>query len=132
MIFIDACIFIALGNENDVHYERAIQILKEIESKKYGPPCTSDYVFNEIIGVTRRKKSKEESISLGEHVRDSTFIITTSNTLLESAWDFFKESEHQFSLVDCTIIKTLEYGKIEFLATFDKEFLKLRTIKVVS
>ena len=36
MIFIDASVFVAFGNEKDVHHKRALNLFEEIEKGRYG------------------------------------------------------------------------------------------------
>lgn len=132
MIFIDASVFVAFGNEKDVHHKRALQLFEEIEQGKYGLHFTSDYVFNETVGVINRKVSREKAIVLGDYIKESTLIINITNEVLDLTWATFKESQDKLSLVDWSIVTVMDLEKIEFLATFDKEFLKIKTIKVIS
>ena len=65
MIFIDASIFLAYDNIDDMHHEKAIKFLEDIESWKYGQYFTSDYIINEVIGVTLRKLGKKHALRPG-------------------------------------------------------------------
>lgn len=132
MIFIDASVFVAFGNEKDVHHKRAMHLFEEIEQGKYGLHFTSDYIFNETVGVINRKVNKEQAIVLGDYIKESTLIIYITNETLDLTWTTFKESQDKLSLVDCSIITVMYLEKVEYLATFDKEFLKIGDIKVIS
>ncbi len=131
MIFIDASVFVAFGNEKDVHHKRALNLFEEIEKGRYGLHFTSDYIFNETIGVINRKVSREKAILLGDHIKESTLIINITNEILDNTWTIFKESKDKLSLVDCSIVTVMELEKIEYLATFDKEFSKIETLKII-
>ena len=75
MIFIDASVFLAKDNLSDVHHQKALAILEDVEKDKYGSALTSDYIFNEVVGVTCRKKSKEKAIELGRKILHSTSLL---------------------------------------------------------
>ena len=131
MIFIDANIFLAIDNVKEVHHKRAKEIFYEIEQGKYGDPLTSDYVFNELVGVTFRKKGKEMSLQIGEQVINSVFVKNIDRFLLMISWKSFKDSNLTLNLVDCTNISVMEKLDIDYIATFDKEFKKVKKIKVI-
>ena len=131
MIFIDANLFIAYANKNDLHHKRALQIFEEIEQEKFGLPLTSDYIFNEVVGVICRKVSKEESIRVGNFIKESTLLLNTTKEVMEEAWTMFKESHSKLSFIDCSIIIFSKIEKVEFIATIDKEFLKISELKII-
>ena len=129
MIFIDANIFIAYDNEKDVHHNQAKKLFEEIENGKYDHYFTSDYVFNEVVGVTLRKLSKERAIILGNQILQSIFIINIDDHLLKQAWQQFSKSDLKLSLVDYTNVVICKATNALFIATFDKEFDKIEGIK---
>jgi len=132
MIFIDANIFLAYANENDVHHGKALQIFNAIESGVYGPPFTSDYVFNEVVGVTFRKQGKKEAIILGNHILNTIFMLHMDEHLLKEAWKLFATTNFTFNLVDCSNLVLMNLAKAESIVTFDKEFSKIGTINVIA
>ncbi len=133
MIFIDANIFLAYANEDDIHHDRAVKILTTvINDKKYGPLFTSDYVFNEVVGVTFRKVGKREAIILGEHMRKTVFILAIDDHLLKEAWKLFADTHTKLNLVDCSNLAVMKLAKTGFIATFDREFLQISGITVIA
>ncbi len=132
LIFIDANIFLAHDNINDVNHKSALKILEEIESGKYGDYFTSDYVFNEIVGVTFRKRGKERAVLLGEQVLKSILTINIDDHLLKEAWKIFSTTKLSLNLVDCTNLATMKLAGAEFIATLDKEFAQMKSIEVIS
>ena len=132
MIFIDANIFLAGDNLNDVNHTRALKILKEIESGKFGDYFTSDYVFNEIIGVTFRKKGKNRAVLLGEQILKSILMINIDDHLLKETWKIFSNTKLNLNLVDCTHLAAMKIINVELIATFDKEFMNMLEIQVIS
>ena len=132
MIFIDANIFLAYDNLNDVNHTRASKILKEIESGKFGDFFTSDYIFNEVVGVTFRKKGKDRAVLLGEQILKSFLIINIDDHLLKEAWKIFSKTKLNLNLVDCTHIAAMKIINVELIATLDKEFMNMPEIQVIS
>lgn len=132
MIFIDANIFLAYDNLSDVNHTRALKIWEEIESGKHGDYFTSDYVFNEIVGVTFRKKGKERAVLLGEQVLKSVLIINIDDHLLKEAWKIFSNTRLNLNLVDCTNLAAMNIVGAEVIATLDKEFIQVKDIEVIS
>ncbi len=121
MIFLDASLLLAFENENDVFHQQAVQLIQAIDEKTYGDPIMSDYVFNEIIGVTFRKKGKERAIALGNYIQNSVFMFNVHDHLLQEAWKLFASAKSNVNLVDCTTIIVSMLAGAEYLATFDKE-----------
>ena len=132
MILIDANIFLAYDNLNDVNHTRALKILKEIESGKFGDFFTSDYIFNEVVGVTFRKKGKDRAVLLGEQILKSFLIINIDDHLLKEAWKIFSKTKLNLNLVDCTHLAAMKIIYVELIATLDKEFMNVPEIQVIS
>ncbi|MBI2667028.1 type II toxin-antitoxin system VapC family toxin [Candidatus Woesearchaeota archaeon] len=130
MIFIDANIFLAYDNKDDVQHKKAIAIWKEIEEGMFGRPITSDYILNEVVGVTFRKKGKQKALVLGEGIFKSMVIVNIDEHLLSEAWKFFSATELSLNLVDCTNVVVTKTVGAEHIATFDKEFQKLKTLNI--
>jgi len=131
MIFIDANIFLAYWNTQDVHHKKAVVLWGQIVSGVYGECFTSDYVFNEIVGVALRKLGKEKTILLGDHILKSMLIINIDDYVLQRAWTFFTKTKLALSLVDCTNLIVLEMAQTKDIATLDKEFTKISHVNIV-
>ncbi len=59
-------------------------------------------------------------------------IINLDQGILEEAGDIFKDQEDtRFSFTDCTTIACMRGNIIKNLATFDKDFKKLKEINVI-
>ncbi len=132
MILLDANVFLAYANANDVHHAKAVGIFTAIESGIYGPPLTTDYILNEVVGVTFRKQGKKEAVSLGEHILKTIFIVYIDDHLLKEAWKLFATTNFTFNLIDCSNLVTMNMAKVEYIATLDKEFSKIGTINVIN
>ncbi len=131
-IIVDANIFCAFANKDDIHNEKSTKIIKEIISNKYGKPLTTDYVFDEILTFLLRRSDKKNAIEFGKFLLNSQIsILHINNIIFQEAWSIFQKLE-KFSFTDCTNIAVMKIFDIKQIATFDKEFLKLKNIKIVS
>ncbi len=130
-VFIDTSVFVAYYNKRDVHHERAVSILKEIDAGKHGKVFTSDYVFDEAVTVVLvRTKSVEKAIKLGEHLLKSDIdLLKVNSYVFREAWDLFKKVKMSFT--DCTNIVFMKIFGIGKIATFDEGFKKIPDIKVI-
>lgn len=131
MIILDASVLLAYDNVNDVHHHRATRIMQLLEEGKYGEPLITDYVFQEVVGVTFRKKGKERAIYIGNTLRNIAFMMPFDDHLLQLAWEFFVNTTTTLNFVDCTTVIAGIFTKTPFLATFDKEFSRIESIHIV-
>ncbi len=131
MIFIDANIFIAYDNIDDVHHKSAKNIFQNIDEGMYGDPISSDYVFNEVVGVVYRKFGKERALIIGEFLIASVVLLPIHDHMINESWALFKHSPFSLNLVDCSHLIAMKSTKITSIATFDKEFLKIPTIQTI-
>ena len=130
-IFVDASLFYAYINIDDVHHKRAKKVMEDIVSGKYGKPVTSDYIFDESVTVTMRKADKERALNLGNLIINSEVIlIQVSEPVFQRAWKLFEKAEG-LSFTDCTNLAFMKTFGIERIATFDKAFSRDKGVKVV-
>ena len=131
MFLIDANFFIAHNNIQDIHHEKAKSLFSEIFDGKYGHYFTTDYVLNEVVGITFRKLGKNHALLVGNQIINTVFILNIDDHILNDSWKFFSQTKLNFNLVDCTNIIAIDITKTENIATFDKEFKKLNIVRVV-
>ena len=134
MIFVDSNVFISYYNEDDINHNLAIKILKDIEEFKYGNAIISDYVFDEIITVCLlRIKEKEKVIKLGLAILKSKIkIFKVNKDIFKKAWQLFQEYNLKMSFTDFTNLAFLDLLGIDNIATFDKDFKKVKNVNVVN
>ncbi len=132
MILVDANILLAVLNTDDIQHKAAKDLWKEIESLKFGNFFITDYIFNEIIGVTFRKYGKNRARKIGQHIIETIHILIIDQKELYYSWQFFIKSNLKLNLVDCTNLSALNTYETRQIATFDKEFNKVKGIEVVS
>ena|SRR3989344_7259028 len=131
MILIDTSVLCAYYNSRDVHHKRAVEIIEDVVSKKYGKAIITDYIFDELVTVAMRKIGKPLSIEIGGYLLNSEILIfKINNIVFDKSWKLFKE-EQNFSFTDSTTVVFMETFSIKKIATFDKEFKKIKNIEVI-
>ncbi len=133
MIFLDTSFIVSYKIENDENHEKAVELMQEIITGKYGKPAISDYIFDETVTVIFNKSKKLSiSINIGDELKDSAAIIKIDDAIFEEAWILFKnQKETKFSFTDCTILSVMKRGVIKNIATFDRDFKSIKEINVI-
>ena len=133
MIFLDSSFLIAYYNSLDKHNKKASEIMNQLISGKYGVPCLSDYIFDEVVTVLSiRSKDKSVSIALGEILRESLEIIKINEELFDKSWNIFKDQKNtSFSFTDCTNLAVMQEYGLSHIATFDEDFTKFKGISII-
>lgn len=129
VIFIDASIFCAYANKDDVHHKESLEIVKSISGKEES--ITTDYIFDESVTVALRRVNKEAAISIGQIILNSeTFLVPVEKNVFDKAWEIFQKTE-KLSFTDCTNLAFMQTFGIGKIATFDKAFKEVKGIEVV-
>lgn len=130
-IFVDASVFCAYANLDDVHHQKAKKIMNNIVSGKYGHGITTDYIFDETVTVVLRRIDKKNAAEVGNLILHSEInLVGIDPMAFQRAWELFQKTEN-LSFTDCTSIAFMRMFGIQNIATFDKEFSKIRDIQVV-
>ena len=134
MIFIDSNVLIAYFNERDKNHNLAIKIISNIDKGKYDKPVISDYIFSEIVTVTLlKKKEKKIAIEAGKEILKSKIkIIKVNKEIFNKAWQLFQEYDLKMSFTDFTNLAILELLSINQIATFDRDFKKIKNIGLIN
>ncbi len=119
--------------DKDTNHEKAVSLMEEIVSGKYGSAITSEYVFDETVTVVLvRSKSLDIAVNAGDLIKESMPVLDVGSSTFEASWRRFKNQKNsKFSFTDCTILEVVESNHIQKLATFDKEFESGESFKVV-
>ena len=128
-IFIDTNVFVAYLNKRDVNHKRAANLIKKVESDEFGQIYISDYVFSEIVTVVMLKVGLKAAIEIGEFLLDEVEILRVNDDVFNEAWKIFKQVKMSFT--DCTIAAMVRMYEIDFLASFDRGFERLKWLKIV-
>mgnify|MGYP001574466605 FL=1 len=134
MIFIDSSILISAEVETDQNHDNAKKIMEDIIDGKYGMPVISDYVFDETVTVTFGRTGNLEKASLvGEKLKAATKLLKVGDTDFDESWEIFQAQKNtKFSFTDCTILSLMKSNGVRNIATFDKDFKKIKEINVIS
>ena len=131
-LLLDTSFLIAFDNENDTHHNKARDLWPQIKERHFGVYFISDYIFDEIIAVTIRKKNKERAKTFGQQIRDSLDIINIDSYLIEEAWKLFNETKTNLNFTDCTNLALLNLLGNKKIATFDKGFIEINDIETIN
>ncbi len=134
MIFLDSSFLVSVEVVTDQNHNRAVEIMDEIIRGEFGEAVTSDYIFDETITVTfARTKDLGKTALVGEVLLNSSRMLKVEDPVFKESWEVFKtQKSAKFSFTDCTTVSLMKEHKIENIATFDKDFKKIKRIKVIS
>lgn len=132
MILLDTSFIVSYNNERDENHERALRVMNDITSNKYGEAAITDYIFDESMTVLLvRLKELNRVVRIGEKLNELT-MQTVGNAIFEIAWSLFRNQKtNKLSFTDCTTIACMQEMNIPLLATFDQEFKKIEGIAVI-
>ena len=129
-IFLDSSFIIALVNDNDSLHERALEYLELTESNE----CyISNLIINEVITVIGDKLGLEIAvsaygllISVFNIVNEYDLADFNSNVML-----LYETYKTKLSFTDSSIVYIMEEKGINNLLSFDKEFKRVKSIKLI-
>lgn len=129
-IFLDSSFIIALVNDNDSLHEQALEYLELTEANE----CyISNLIINEVITVIGNKLGLEIAIStyallttIFNIVNEYDLVDFNSNVML-----LYEAYNTKLSFTDSSIIYIMEEEGIDNLLSFDNEFKKVDSIKLI-
>ena len=125
MILIDTNVLIAFYNSDDSLNKRAVELMRRIDAGEFGTAFVSDYVFDESMNVCSARTNRKAAVELGVVLQESFHIMRVTESVFRAAWWLFKGTKN-LSFTDCTNIALVKELGVEYLATFDKEFKKVK------
>ncbi len=133
MIFLDSSAIIAYKNADDINHKKAVDIFQKLNAGEYGMGVISEFVFSEVTTVLAIRKSLKAAIEVGNVLLEAKEIeIMNASEVFERTWNIFSDQENTgFSFVDASNLACMEMRKIRKIATFDKDFQKIRSVEVV-
>lgn len=132
MLMLDTSFIISYFNTRDQNHSLAAKIAKTITAQKMELYVT-DYVFGEIVTISFLKlKNLKKALDIGKQILDSCNIVNTNKDIFADAWEIFSEQKSRLSFVDCTTIAAMSDLKIQKIATFDHDFLKVKGLEVLN
>ncbi len=134
MIFLDSSAIIAYKNADDINHEKALAIFQKLNAGDYGIGVISEFVFSEVTTVLALRKSMEAAKEVGNILLEAREIeIMKASEVFERSWEMFSDQENTgLSFVDASNLACMEMRKIRKIATFDKDFVRIRSVEVVN
>jgi predicted nucleic acid-binding protein len=112
---------VAYYDIRDQNHDRAVRLLKELETGKHGSLYLSEYVFDEVMTILKKYLGKEVAAMKGEAILNSVDFIPADSHLFRMYWDIFKKYD-KLSFTDCHILATAKHYNIKYIATCDEAF----------
>lgn len=134
MIFLDTSFIVSYFNTRDENHSKAVALMKEIGTEKFGMVYITDYIFDESVTVSFvRIKNLTKAIKIGEALRETMKMLEIDKPIFDVAWKIFKTQKRTtFSFTDCTTMALMKERGIKNIATFDKDFQKVKGVNVIS
>ena len=133
MIFLDSSAIIAYKNADDKNHKKAANIFQKLNAGEYGIGVISEFVFSEVTTVLALRKSMEAAKEVGNVLLEAKEIeIMKASEVFEKTWEIFSNQEKTgLSFVDASNLACMEKRGIMKIATFDRDFLRMRAVEVV-
>ena len=133
MIFLDTSVIIAYRNEDDARQREALQVFGELQKGRYAAALVTDYIVLETVTVVKRLLGHEAAVETGEALLNSGDVtVMRSTRLFPHAWrEFRSRSGTNLSFVDASSLAAMRLAGTARIATFDREFRKVKGIEVV-
>jgi len=129
MIFLDASYLVSLIFEGHDKHEKAKELYEKMDNKE---KIISKLVITEVITVLDKKlKVSKELIKHAYTYLNEDFNIIDDYVFFDSAMEQVLKQKH-LGFFDCMYIFIMKKLEIEELATFDKDFNKIKWIKIVN
>lgn len=134
MIFLDSSAIIAYKNADDKNHKKAANIFQKLNAGEYGIGVISEFVFSEVTTVLALRKSMEAAKEVGTVLLEAKEIeIIKASEVFERTWEIFSnQKDTGLSFVDASNLACMEKRRITKIATFDRDFLRMRAVEVVS
>ena len=133
MIFLDSSVIVAYRNQDDANHADALRLFSELQKGRYAGGLVTDYIVLETVTVVKRLMGHEAAVETGEALLGAGDItVMRSTQLFPHAWREFKaRSTTGLSFVDASNLAAMKLAGVTRIATFDREFRKIKGIEVV-
>lgn len=126
-VLVDTGMLVAYRNPRDGLHKRATTLVDEIQDGKHGNAFTSDYVFDEAVGLAMARTRRAEVVrSVGDLVLPAEpnqrwiRLLYLTPEEFHRAWDSVKRHTNAgLSFTDWTIVEMVRSRRIDTVASFD-------------
>ena len=126
MIFLDASYVIGLYVENEQWHEQAVKIFEDVEEK--GEKIISNLVIEEIVTAIGKKVDPKASKEIYNHILNNYNVINENRQIYNTALDIFVKHGATLSLTDSVSVEIMKEKNIHEIASFDKDFDRVKGI----
>jgi predicted nucleic acid-binding protein len=133
LIVLDTSFIVAFHNSRDVHHAAAKPVMDDIVSGKWGQALILEYVFLEVATVllARRGLSAASSVASALLQAREVDFVPCSELFLDTLETFRTQSKTELSFADAAILTAARKFNAGTIATFDREFGKIKSIATV-
>ena len=133
MIFVDASAYLSSLLPRDPNREQALKIIHSIEEKRE-QLITSYAILGEVLTISSQRYDREKGIRIVEDLmRGRTQVVIENSQFVELAYKIFRRiKDKDVSWVDCYSFAIIENYKIEKVFSFDRDFNKYTSAKVLA
>ena len=133
MIFIDTSVLIAAINAKDSRHARAKDLLREVDSGRWGTALVPDFVLVEAASWLVRKRGAKHAQNfvrtlLGE---GSVRLLPCSDHVPGALHIFLEQRGTRLSLTDAAIVGMARDLGYRTIATFDSDFRAFRELRII-
>jgi predicted nucleic acid-binding protein len=133
VIVLDSSFIVASHNARDVHHAAAMRVMEELLAGKWGRALLLEYVFLEVVTVllARRGLSIASAVaSILLQAREIDFV-SCSDLFLDTLETFQNQAGTKLSFTDAAIVTAARRQDVGLIATFDRDFHKIKGITVI-
>jgi predicted nucleic acid-binding protein len=123
-IFVDTGAWVSIAIKGDQHHKAAVQLLQNFQQQNV-LFVTSDYIFDEVLTLVRKRSTHEKSKRIGISILKSSVVRLERITepVWEKAWRIFQRyNDKMWSFTDCTSFALMDQLNISSAFTFDRDF----------
>lgn len=126
MIFIDACYFIALGNQKDQWHKRSTELIPQIRDKER---ITSILTVAEAMNLIGSKNGGKTAQNMFSYIENAYEIVYVNNEMALNAMDKHLHYDGTLSFADVMSLEIMNRYGIDGIVSFDSDFDKVQGIK---
>ena len=117
--FVDTGAWYAFFVHSADNSKQITKALKEYEDRL----VTSEYVFDELVTLIRRRADHKQAVRAGEAVRECSRVADVGPKDVRAAWKLFTaQADKSYSFTDCTSFVLMKRLGIDITISLDAHF----------
>ena len=126
MIFVDSTFFTAFVNNKDLWYEDSLRVAKKIENER---KIVSNLIISESITNISKLLGGKIGKKVYYNIKDNYIIFEENRQIYDNTIHTLLHYDGTLSYADCLSLEIMRELKINKIASFDKDFDKVKGIK---